>query len=130
MGCEMNNVMSMELRETVTVDPDRLVELCVTVGEMRAEAIVASAVEELSLLIVEAEEAYRSQNFDALILRANEIEKTASNVGMTTFARVADDVIACAGERQTVPLASTLNRLRRIADKSLSAVWDMQDMSC
>ena len=130
MGCEMNNVTNMELRENVTVDPDRLVELCVTIGEMSAEAIVATSVEKLSLLLVEAEEAYRSQNFELLVLRVSEIEKTASNVGMTTFARVADDVISCACERQTVPLASTLNRLRRIADKSLSAVWDMQDMSC
>jgi hypothetical protein len=48
---------------------------------------------------------------------------------MKTFARVAGDVAECANIGQIIPLTATLERLRRIADKSLNAMCDMQDIS-
>ncbi len=128
MGCVMQDVLKLEMREPVRVDPDRLVELCVSMGEARAEALITTAMEELARGMVAIEDAYAVQNMDVLTRRADLLVKTAENIGMTTFSRVADDVAACGRLKEGVSLGATLNRLRRIADRSLSAVWDMQNM--
>ena len=128
MGCVMQDVLKLEMREPVRVDPDRLVELCVSMGEARAEALITTAMEELARGMVAIEDAYGAKNMDVLTRRADLLVKTAENIGMTTFSRVADDVAACGRLREGVSLGATLNRLRRIADRSLSAVWDMQNM--
>ena len=127
MGCSMQDVLKLEMREPVRVDPDRLVELCVSMGEMRAETLITTAMEDLARGMVEIESAYVAQNMDILTCHADQLVKTADNIGMTTFSRVADDVATCGRLREAIPLAATLNRLRRIADRSLSAVGDMQN---
>ncbi|PTX58016.1 hypothetical protein C8N43_2692 [Litoreibacter ponti] len=124
----MEEICRLEMREAVTIDPDRLVELCVSMGELKAEAMITTAIEELARGIVEVETAYRQHDLHALQDRASVMAKTAEHIGMTTFARVAEDVMACAQACEGIPLAATLTRLRRIADRSLSAVWDMQDI--
>jgi len=116
------------MREPVRVDPDRLVELCVSLGEVRAEALITTTMEALAKGIVEVEEAYVKQDLDHMSQRAFMLIDVANQIGMTTFACVADDVATCGRNREGVPLAATLCRLRRIADRSLSAVWDMQDL--
>lgn len=125
----MDEICRLEIHEPVTVDPDRLVELCVSMGELQAEAMITTAIEELARGIVDAEAAYRAQDMAALQGRAAVLARTADHIGMTSFARVAEDVMSCAGACEWIPLSATLTRLRRIADRSLSAVWDMQDIS-
>lgn len=125
----MQEIVELELKEPVRVDPDRLVELCVSMGELRAEAMITTAMEELARGMTEVERAYSAQNMDVLCTRMDVLVKTSRHIGMTTFSRVADDVLSCAQAHEGIPLAATLNRLRRIADRSLSAVWDMQDMT-
>ena len=128
LGCGMQDVVKLEMKEPVRVDPDRLVELCISMGEMRAEALITTAMEELARGMVEVENAYLAQNMDILTDGADKLVRTADRIGMTSFSRVADDVATCGRLREGIPLAATLNRLRRIADRSLSAVWDMQNL--
>ncbi|RLJ41394.1 hypothetical protein BCF46_3187 [Litoreibacter meonggei] len=123
----MQDVLKLEMREPVRVDPDRLVELCVSMGEMRAETLITNAMEDLVKGMIEIENAYIAQNMDILTCQADHLVRTADNIGMTTFSRVADDVATCGRLREGVSLAATLNRLQRIADRSLSAVGDMQE---
>lgn len=125
----MDELCELELRESVTVDPDRLVELCVSMGELKAEGMITTAVEELARGMVELEAAFHAQNLDLLGNRSHILAQTARHIGMVTFARVAEDVKDCASVGQWVPLSATFNRLRRIADRSLNAVWEMQDIS-
>ncbi|EPX77492.1 hypothetical protein [Litoreibacter arenae] len=124
----MQEIVKLEMREVVRVDPDRLVELCVSFGEGQAEALITTAMDELARGMVDVEDAYLAQNMDLLSSRAAALVRTSQHIGMTSFARVADDVMTCALLREGIPLAATLNRLRRIADRSLTAVWDMQNL--
>lgn len=128
MGCYMQDVVKLEMREPVRVDPDRLVELCVSLGESHAEVMITTTMADLAKGMIEVEDAYLAQDMGRLVHWADDLVGTARKIGMTTFSRVADDVATCGRECEGVPLAATLNRLRRIADRSLSAVWDMQDM--
>lgn len=121
-------VLHLEMRESVKVDPDRMVELCVSMGENGAEALVATAIENMAIGMEQVEVAYHADDLKTVSEITDDLQIMAEHVGMITFAQVADDVSTCARMGQIVPLSATLNRLRRIADKSLSAVWDMQDI--
>ncbi len=90
--------------------------------------MITTTMEDLAKGIIEVEEAYLNRDLERMAQKADLMVKTANQIGMTTFSRVADDVATCGRNREGVPLAATLNRLRRIADRSLSAVWDMQDL--
>lgn len=125
----MDEICELEFREAVTVDPDRLVELCVSMGELQAEGMITTAVEELARGMVDLDAGYSAQNLQVMEQRANVLAKTAQHIGMVTFARVAEDVADCARVGHWLPLAATVMRLRRIADRSLNAVWEMQDIS-
>ncbi|MEP3347046.1 MAG: hypothetical protein ABJN34_05885 [Litoreibacter sp.] len=125
----MEDILELDLREPVRVDPDRLVELCVELGEMKAEQLITTTMEELANGMMELDRAFTAQDVERLIANADTLVSKAQKIGMTTFSRVADDVASCARASDSISLAATLNRLRRIADRSLSAVWDMQDLS-
>ena len=47
---------------------------------------------------------------------------------MTTLARVARDVLRPAPSHDAAALGATLARLVRIGERSLMAVWDLQDL--
>jgi len=53
----------------------------------------------------------------------------AEQIGMTVMARVARDVADCAKSQDPVPLAATLARLMRTGEESLTAIWDLQDVT-
>jgi hypothetical protein len=60
---------------------------------------------------------------------ARSIAAIADQIGMQTLARVARDVTACVDTGDRTGLAATLARLMRIGERSLTAVWDLKDLS-
>lgn len=48
---------------------------------------------------------------------------------MTALARVAGDVTRAIDANDAVATAATLARLLRVGERSLTAVWDLQDLS-
>ena len=76
------------------------------------------------------------ENFAAYGKAAYDLRKSARSlvaisdqVGMTTLARVARDVTAAIDCGDDAALSATLFRLIRIGERSLTAVWDLQDLS-
>ena len=129
LGCDMSNVRKLLINEVVALDPHKLTELCVRHGEAGAEDIVGNAIEQLSIGLSKVERAYLEQDLNSLAQHASQLLPVADEIGMTTFSNVADDVITCARAAEIMPLAATLSRLIRIADKSLTAVWDMENIT-
>jgi hypothetical protein len=125
----MSNVRKLLINEVITLDPHKLTELCVQHGEAGAEDIVGNAIETLSIGLAKVERAYVEQDLKSLAQHAASLLPIADDIGMTTFSNVADDVIICARAAEIMPLAATLSRLIRIADKSLTAVWDMENIT-
>ena len=125
----MSNVRELLINEVVALDPHKLTELCVRHGEAKAEDIVGHAIEQLSIGISKVERAYLEQDLNSLAQHASKLLPVADEIGMTTLSNVADDVIICAQAAEIMPLAATLSRLIRIADKSLTAVWDMENIT-
>lgn len=122
-------VSQIRINEPVTLDPDRLVELCVSLGEAGTEALVTETMTQLSIGVTDMENAYRARDLRAIRNCAVKLSKKADHIGLVTFARVCGDVADCAELGISVPLAATLTRLRRLADKTLTAAWDMTGMS-
>ena len=123
----MDNVCQIEFLEAVRVDPDRLVELCVSLGDMGAEQLIMVSMDELSVGMNRFCDYYAQSEWNKMVVQAASLERTASHVGMTTLGQVLCDVIECIEHKDSVALAATVERLGRIADRSLCAVWDMRD---
>lgn len=115
--------------EPARFNPEQLERLCAEIGELRAEAEVARALERIGQLLAEiagrdapASRARLERHLEALV-------EASDMIGMATLARVARDVRRCLGSGDVVGLSATLARLQRVGDRSIHAVWDLEDLS-
>jgi hypothetical protein len=120
-------VNSLEHEEVVRLDDAVLYRLQADLGPLGAENVVCRAIEEIATRLEALAEPHRSGRWAELARRARGLVAIAEQIGMTTLARVAGDVAQCAERGDAAALGAVLQRLDRIAHRSLSAVWDMQD---
>lgn len=125
----MGDVARLCHEENVRLDAGRLSRLVVELGAAGAEHVVARAMEEMAGRLCEIEKTYRMGDLQAVCRNARSVKRHAGEIGMTTLARVAGDVHLCASRGDMVAFAATWERLERIADRSLTAIWDMQGVS-
>jgi len=125
----MADLAVLRHEEGVRIDSDRLMALYDDLGAAGAEGVVSRAMEELTRRMSEMQDQFRSQELVTFSRNARSLGRVAGQVGMTSLARVAQDVADCVARGEAVALAATWARLARIGDRSLVAVWDMQDMS-
>ena len=111
------------------VDPSKLSELCNVHGEIGTEVFVGRSLETLSKAMGCVEDSYVEQDLCALVTHAQHLVSIAEQLGMTTFAQVGRDVIVCAKAAEIIPLSATLGRLIRISEHSLTAIWDMENIT-
>lgn len=125
----MANLAVLHHEEGVRLNPDCLVALYEELGEHGAEQVVARAMRELNARLMELQRHAGEGDLAALTRDARMLAKVAEQIGMTTFARVARDVIGATEAGNAVARAAILARLLRIGDRSLNAVWDLRDMT-
>ncbi len=120
----------MELRfvEPVIVDADRLVELCVKLGEPRAEEMIALSIDNLWRGLEVLREGFAAHRLDDVVEQSKGLSQIADNLGLRLFARVSRDVESCAMRMDGPALGACLYRLDRIADSSINSVWDLCDI--
>lgn len=131
---EVGNVVVAQLltlvqEEHVRLDPDRLEALYLQLGENSAEDVVCRAIEELAIRLAHCERLWRDQDWMGLRKSARSLIAIAEQIGMTELARVAGDVTNAIDASDMAALGATLFRLIRIGERSLLAVWDLQDIS-
>lgn len=125
----MNHVLKMGLQENVRVDQDRLGALYAQLGEAGAEDVVCRAMEELALRLSHCNRLFASENWTELRKCVRSLAAIADQIGMHILARVSQDVIHCIDMEDIIALAATLSRLLRIGERSLTAIWDLQDIT-
>lgn len=125
----VTQVLNLIQTEQVRLDPDRLEGLYQQLGERTAEDIVCRAIEELAVRLTQCERMWRDEKMAPLAKNARSIIAIADQVGMTALARVASDVSDTAKAGDVVATGATLFRLVRIGERSLTAVWDSQDLT-
>lgn len=121
-------IMELDLQEPTRFNPERLEELCHRIGEVRAEAEVALALHRLSELLPHIRRLMRDDE-TAFVTALESIVNDAELIGMATLARVARSVLDNFATNNLVSLAATMARLERVGDRSIHAVWDLDDMS-
>lgn len=115
--------------EGVRLDAERLLALYAELGQTGAEQVICTAIEELAVRLSDLQRFAMTRDMLALIRSARLLATLARQIGMRTLAQVADDVAECAAADDTNSLAATVSRLVRIGDRSLTAVWDLQDIT-
>lgn len=118
----MGHVVGLSHEEGVRLDAARLVGLVTRMGDGGAERVVARALDQMAACLERMEALHADGEMRPICTQAAKLVRLASEVGMTSLARVAGDVAACAARGDMVAFAATLARLRRIADRSLGAM--------
>ncbi|PYF09722.1 hypothetical protein C8J30_10793 [Rhodobacter viridis] len=124
----MSAIEKLRMDEPVRLDPDRLVVLYAELGQLAAERLIAAAMEDLAVHLVAVQLAAKDQRVDLLDRASVEIARLSRQVGMMLLSRVALDLQACVRNDDRIGQAAVLARLVRLAERSLTAVWDYQDM--
>lgn len=123
------DVTVLRPEEPARFNPDRLELLCKEVGEIRAEHEVASALEVISRRLHDVRDIDPWRDAPLLAGPVRALIAASDRIGMATLSRVARDVQRCAARRDTVALAATYMRLLRVGDRSIEAIWDLEDVS-
>ncbi len=122
-------VLQIKPVENVNVDQDRLGALYSQLGEAGAEDVVCRALEELALRLSHCEALFRESCWSDLRKNTRSLIAIADQIGMLALSHVAGDVTRCIDQGNMVAIAATLSRLIRVGERSLTAVWDIQDIS-
>ena len=123
----MAKLAKLEHDEPVRLDPDSVEALYLELGPVGAENVVCRAMEELALRLSGLPNLHRAGEWEKLSRVARSMVAISRQVGLTGFAGVAEDVSICATQSDPIALGATLSRLERIGERSLTAVWDLQD---
>ena len=125
----MTQINQLMQSETANLDHDQLGTLYAQLGAVGAEDVLRRAMEELALRLSHSERLYQQGDKDELRKSTQSLIAIAEQIGMGKLARVAGDVIVAVDAGDMVAVSATLARLMRVAEASLTAVWDLQDMS-
>jgi hypothetical protein len=125
----MSDVVKIRLSEQIQLDQVRLGTLYAQLGETGAENVVCRAMEELAVRMAQCETLWRANNSVQLRKHARSLIAIAEQIGMYRLAQVASDVTNCIDAEDTIAVAATLSRMLRIGERSLSAIWSMEDLS-
>ena len=126
---QVSHVLELMQVETVRLDQDRVEALYHQLGEAGAENVICRAIEELAVRLAHCERLWRQNDLENLRKSARSLIAIADQVGMDAMARIAGDVTAAIDGEDQVATAATLFRLLRVGERSLTAVWEQQDLS-
>ncbi|WP_170588203.1 hypothetical protein [Ruegeria arenilitoris] len=126
---EVDKIVTLEQKESVSLDPDRLNGLYRQLGDTNAVDVLCRTVEELAVRLSNCERLWRQRDWAGLRKCAKSLVAISEQVGMTALARVAGDVARTVDAGDAVATGATLSRLIRVGERSLTAVWDQQDLS-
>jgi hypothetical protein len=122
------NLLTVMQTENVRLDPDKLGELYAQLGEAGAEDVVCRAIEELAVRLTHCERLWRQNNMADLRKNARSLIAISEQVGMNAMASIARDVTISIDNEDAPAVAAILFRLLRVGERSLTAVWDQQDI--
>ncbi|GFE49222.1 hypothetical protein So717_09750 [Roseobacter cerasinus] len=125
----MDQVLKIRLKEAVHVDQDRLAALYAELGDIGAEDVVCRAMEEMALRLSHCNRLFAAHNYDDLRKCARSLIAIGDQIGMHALTRVAHDVISTIDAGDGPAVSATLARLIRIGEQSLTAIWDLQDIT-
>lgn len=135
VGNEVGRVMTgigvsyLAPSERPRLDAAPLQALCEELGPASTEDMVCRAMEELALRLCQVQDLAQAGPREDMYKALRAIAAISDQVGLAGLAQVARDVMSCITSGDLVAEAATLARLGRTGEQSLSALWDLQDLS-
>ena len=120
-------LMQIRPTEQVCVDQERLALLYTQLGEVGAEDVLCRAMEELALRLSHCKRLHEGQDRAGLRKSVHRLIAIADQIALV--ARVAADVMACIDAGDETATAATLSRLIRSGERSLTAIWDLPEIT-
>lgn len=120
----MTKIALLSMNDAIRIDVQRLEQIVRELGEDCAAQVIGAALEELARSLRRTVLAAQEDDLGKVVACADQLSRLAWQVGLVTLAGVAIDVGACAEGRDATALASTVARLERIGNRSLTQVWE------
>ncbi len=125
----MTQVSRLRCKEKMSLDTARLVVLYAELGQDAAERVICATVEDLAFHLSALEEATKSGQCGKLRRAIVEVMELAEQVGLVSMVSTARDLLECISGGDAVAQAAVMARLGRIAERSLTEVWDIGNLS-
>ena len=125
----MAQIMALAVSEPVRVDSRRLGDIVTELGETAAQNVIGLALEQLAAALTAADKAIRASDLPEGARQCDLLARLAWQIGLLSLAGVAMDLGACADKRDRVAIAAVHARLMRVGNRSLTAIWDCNQLA-
>ena len=121
----MTIVTMMERKECVEIDQAQLFQQFNTQADRDRHDLIFDVVEDIARILGRAETQYLKTDYDNLRDSLDSVVTLSQKFGFGHLSRVAQDVKFCVDGNDLVAVSSTFQRLLRVGEQSLFAIWDM-----
>jgi cupin superfamily acireductone dioxygenase involved in methionine salvage len=121
----MTIVTMMERKECVEIDQAQLFQQFNLQADRDRHDLIFDVVEDIARILGRAETQYLKTDYDSLRDSLDSVVTLAQKFGFGHLSRVAQDVKFCVDGNDLVAVSSTFQRLLRVGEQSLFAIWDM-----
>jgi cupin superfamily acireductone dioxygenase involved in methionine salvage len=121
----MTIVTMMERKECVEIDQAQLFQQFNLQADRDRHDLIFDVVEDIARILGRAEMQYLKTDYDSLHDSLDSVVTLAQKFGFGHLSRVAQDVKFCVDGNDLVAVSSTFQRLLRVGEQSLFAIWDM-----
>ena len=121
----MTIVTVMERKECVEIDQAQLFQQFNLQADRDRHDLIFNIVEDIARILGRAETQYSKTDYDNLRDSLDSVATLAQKFGFGHLSRVAQDVKLCVDWNDLVAVSSTFQRLLRVGEQSLFAIWDM-----
>ena len=115
----------MERKECIDIDHAQLFQKFNLQADRDRHDLIFDVVEDITRTIGRAETQYLKTDHDNLRDSLDSVATLTQKFGFGHLSRVAQDVKLCVDANDLVAVSSTFQRLLRIGEQSLFAIWDM-----
>ncbi|NCV12588.1 MAG: hypothetical protein EBW44_14375 [Rhodobacteraceae bacterium] len=115
----------MERKECVEIDQAQLFQQFNLQADRDRHDVIFDVVEDIARILGREETQYLKTDYDNLRDSLDSVATLAQKSGLRHLSRVAQDVKLCVDENDLVAVSSTFQRLIRVWEQSLFAIWDM-----
>ncbi len=121
----MTIVTMMERKECVEIDQAQLFQQFNLQADRDRHDLIFDVVEDIARILGRAETQYLKTDYDDLRDSLDSVVTLGRQFGFGHLSRVAQDVKFCVDGNDLVAVSSTFQRLLRVGEQSLFAIWDM-----
>ena len=121
----MTIVTMMERKECVEIDQTQLFQQFNLQADRDRHDLIFDVVEDIARILGRAETQYLKTDYDNLRDSLDSVVTLSQKFGFGHLSRVAQDVKFCVDGNDLVAVSSTFQRLLRVGEQSLFAIWDM-----